>query len=291
MSKYKKSPIGTKEVNSKLVEYLNDIETCINGTILVINHKKNPEKQWAIIIPLIHAIGDSCNSIKILIESGLDPEKMLIPKTRDTIIIARSIIETSLNIIFILAKGEEAAIKARKHYIQKSYRNLDRELKILDQVTKLKWSGEVDLEKNTDLRESLDEFTKENGQVIYEWTQESNKKKLEFIHKKFGPNVSGGIQIPYFFTYPMASELIHGTFFGAMALVGLSEIKERPESVEELENYSRSWITSTLTMILLSLDSLMEAIALELPNKEIKNIFRETVDSYFKEEWIKEIRK
>ena len=36
----------------------------------------------------------------------------------------------------------------------------------------------------------------------------------------------------------------------------------------------------------------METIALELPSNEIKEIFKNVVvDSYFKEEWIKEIRR
>jgi len=44
-------------------------------------------------------------------------------------------------VTFIFAKGEEASKQAEKHWLQRTIRDLDRGIKVGDQIIKLKWTG------------------------------------------------------------------------------------------------------------------------------------------------------
>ena len=93
------------------------------------------EQVWVTIIPLLYSIKDSCDSISFLAERG---------KTRDCFVLARTVFETIVNVCFISAKGDEGAERAKRHAVQKSYRDLQRELNINGQKLTVAWSGQVD---------------------------------------------------------------------------------------------------------------------------------------------------
>ena len=85
----------------------------------------------------MNGILDSCDSLILLSQRP----KGKFPKIRDSFIISRTIIETIINVTFIFAKGEEASKQAEKHWLQRTIRDLDRGIKVGDQIIKLKWTG------------------------------------------------------------------------------------------------------------------------------------------------------
>ena len=80
----------------------------------IVLSKTKPENHF-VLAALLYSINNSCELIAILAVNG---------KARDCFVLARTIYETAVNFCFICAKGKEAAEKARRHALQKSFRDL-----------------------------------------------------------------------------------------------------------------------------------------------------------------------
>lgn len=233
---------------------------------------------WSVLIPLIYAIEDSSESLSLLANKG---------KTRDCFVIARVIFETIVNACFICAQGEEAANKVRRHSLQKSYRDLDRELEINARKLTLHWTGTVDPSQDPELQASIKEFTAKSGREITSWTPESVKEKIEQISQKYGPRVVYGLQFGLFAIYRHASEIVHGTLFGALFILGLTAPKA-PQSQEELAYQQRGQLSMILMMLGLSLSSMILVLSEHIVLGELVDESEALVDSLKAESWAKD---
>lgn len=269
--------LGSLKVNQIMGKYIKNhlfvLRTCFFKILSI------QEERWTIIIPLLYSIVDSCESLLILSQR----KKSKDPKVRDCFVISRTIIETIINIIFILGKGNSAKENARDHWLQKSYRDLNREFKIGDQILRKVWTGEIDLDKNPDLKKAFDKYTVKSGKENTKWTPESITKRLEFIHTKYGSKVSTGLHFSFFHIYRHASEIAHGTFFGGMFALGLTGPKNSNDSEKETILEKRSQLSTILLMVFLSISSLFKVIAKELPNKSLAEMDKNIQSSFFKE--------
>lgn len=90
---------------------------------------------YDVLAPLLYSIKESCDSISFLAKNG---------KVRDCFVLARTIFETSVNFCFISAGGKDVAERAKRHALQKSFRDLSRELEIGNQKLQIHWQGKVD---------------------------------------------------------------------------------------------------------------------------------------------------
>ncbi len=289
MSKNNKSRFDNKYGNLELLEIIESQIININGSVFAIIQKDSKNTSWGVILPLLINVCESCSSIEILIKSGIKETGRPNPKAREVFIITRSILETILNIVFILAKGNETAEKARSHYIQKAYKDLNTEFDILGQVIKQEFSGKVDLEANVDLKNAIEEFTTSKGKSINNWTPENPSEKLEAIHKKYGKDISLSLQFGLFSIYGNASEIIHGTFYGSMFLLGLTEPNKSSPSAENVEKHQRGWISLILFKIANSINSLLTVISIELPNPKIEEIVSLMKKEIKSQEWVKHL--
>lgn len=77
--------------------------------------------RWGVLVPLSYSIQDSCKTISLLAPQG---------KMRDCFVIARMVFETIVNFCFICGEGDEAAARAKAHAMQKTHRDLQREVEI-----------------------------------------------------------------------------------------------------------------------------------------------------------------
>jgi hypothetical protein len=272
--------------NQKLLrKYLKNQVALLSFVHLVILPEKVDEGKWGIIFPLFYAVIDSYDALLTLTQ--LNSKK--VPKLRDCLVISRTIIEIIINIVFVFAKGKSAVKNAYDHYMQKAFRNLDRELQIDDQILKIGLAGEVDLNKNPRLKKALDDFTSKRGREITKWTPETPVEKIEVIHRKYGPRVSKSLQLAFFQIYRLASEIVHGSFFGAMFLLGFSEPGGPPKNETQRKKRIRAHLSLTLMMVYISGNSLLRVLAKELPDKQLGKKIEELSEKFRNEERLKNI--
>ena len=167
------------------------------------------------LIPMLQAIGSSSNTVVALSESsGLH--------TRDCYSIARSVVEASINACYIMAKGEEAANRALRHARQKSFRDLERKSTIGNSVIKLAFSSKPRPESIEGLQEDIDEFTSQTGREKG-WIDLSVDERILEAGKVIGSSIATLLHWSRFAVYRHSSEILHGTLFGAMYFLGLTQ--------------------------------------------------------------------
>ena len=239
--------------------------------------KKRQDPIWLTILPLLYSVTDTNKSILLLAREG---------KLRDTYILSRTAYETILNACFIITEGEEAADRAYKHALQKSWRDLDRELIINDTAVYIRHNNPANPSQNPQLQDAIDEFTTKRGYEVTSWTPESLKARIAKIGAKYGQEVVTGLQFGMLAIYRHASDISHGTLFGAMFAVGLTQPTGLPESPAELVHYQRSHLCMLLTMLGGVIDSLLRILGQELGETEFVKQSQEAVTALLKEPWV-----
>jgi hypothetical protein len=172
------------------------------------------------LIPLLQAIGSSSNTLVVLSgSSGLH--------TRDCYSVARSIVEASVNACYIMAKGEEAANRALRHATQKGFRDLERESRIGDSVIRLAFSSKPNPESIERLQEDIEEFTSRAGREKG-WTDLSVDERIFEAGSVLGGSIPTLLHWSRFAIYRHSSEILHGTLFGALHFLGLTQPGGKP---------------------------------------------------------------
>jgi hypothetical protein len=191
--------------------------------------------------------------------------------------------ETIINACFVAAKGKEAAERAMRHSMQKSYRDLHRVSEINKQKVVLKWDTTVDISKVPEFKAALEEFTGNKGREITSWTPETVEKRLEEIDKRYGQKVSTGLQFGLIAIYRHASEIAHGTFFGAMFILGLTNPMGPPKDIHSIASSMRGNLCMLLQMTGHCVESLIVVLAEELKLPELAQEARELTIELSKE--------
>ena len=199
------------------------------GCIRTRKEKKSIEPNMiSALTPMLQTLGSSSHTLASLSDSpGLH--------TRDCYSIARSIVEAAINICYILAEGSSAAEQAIKHARQKSYRDLQRESKIGDSMIKLAFSGTPDSSSIDGLEEDIDEFTSRGGREKG-WIELSVDDRIALSGKVFGHSVLKSLHIARFAVYRHSSEILHGTLFGSLYFLGVTE----PSHPTSIDGFSES---------------------------------------------------
>lgn len=141
------------------------------------------------------------------------------------------------------------ADRAMTHALQKSYRDLSRDMKVGSMNISLRWQGEVDIENIPELREALDEFSTKAGSEVRQWTPENIETRLAAIASRYSTYVSTNLQFATFGIYRHSSEVLHGTLFGAMFSIGLLPFVGSPKSKEEVATYMRQNLNMVLILL------------------------------------------
>ncbi len=172
------------------------------------------------------------NSIMTLIALSNPPSL----KSKDGLSVARSVVESSINICYILAGGSSIAERAIRHANQKMVRDLQREAKIRDFVMRLSFEPAPDLSDIDGLDEMIDEFTSNKGREKG-WTDLSVDDRIAFVGEEFGSFVMGLLGIARFTIYRHSSEILHGTYFGALYSFGQTQPRAAKETMS-IESFS-----------------------------------------------------
>jgi hypothetical protein len=209
-----------------------------------------PTTVASVLAPMVQAAGSSSNTLILLSEaSGLH--------TRDCFSIARSMIEVAVNICFIIAEGEPAAARAERHARQKSYRDLKRESVVGDSIIRLVYGGASDPSLIEGMQEDLDEFTARSGGEKSS-IDLSVDDRIARIGEHLGSPVVMLLHWARFAVYRHASEILHGTLFGALFFFGQTT-PNRPESLREFTESVAQQHMMILFACLLALSAVVQS--------------------------------
>jgi len=269
------SEFGSLETLHRLWSFFRNQAMLLEEVQSLVTGRRDPI--WLTVSALLHAATDTNKSIALLARE----EKM-----RDTYVLARTSYETMLNACFMMAEGEEAADRAYKHVLQKSWRDLDRELVINDTAIYIRHSAQIDPRENPNLQDAIDEFTSKRGREITSWTPQSLKDRIERVARKYGKDASTGLQFGLLAIYRHSSDISHGTLFGSMFAVGMTQPGGPPKSPSELIQYQRSNLCMLLTMLGGVIDSLLRILGKELDRDDFVDRSKRAVADLRQEPWV-----
>lgn len=179
-------------------------------------------------------------------------------QTRDCFSIARSIIEISVNICYIIAEGSDAAERALRHARQKSYKDLERESKIGGTVIRLAYSGIPDPLSLEKLQEDILEFTTRTGKEKG-WVDSSIDERIKIAGQKLGGSILTSLHFARFMIYRHSSEVLHGTLFSALHFFGMTLPTNQPRTQDEMAESIGQHLMLILHATILVLSSIVEA--------------------------------
>jgi len=211
-----------------------------------------PKSARSILPLMIQGAGSSCHTILCL---SSQPDLPI----RDCFPIARSIIETIINVCFILARGEEAAKRMERHALQKTCRDLDRSSAIKGTAIHLRHNGSVDPGDIPGLADALAEFSTSKGGERRSWTEDNLEYRLGEIATKFGSRIATPLHAAQFSIYRHSSEILHGTYFGCIYFFGATQ-----PGFERSSDHARYAISNHAMLILfnlvMSVDALVQTV-------------------------------
>ena len=216
------------------------------------------DERWQVIKPLIYSVIDSLKTVTLLTRYR---------RLRDLYVISRVIVETSINACFVFAKGEEAVKKAKQHAVQKTYSDLDREVTIGGNKLHLNHNGKIPSDFLDEAKDAIDNYTSKKGREITSWTPESIIERIEIVQSKYGEGSSIDLIFAFFSIYRHASEIAHGTYFGALFSIGLTQ-PNQISSEKDLENFMNRNFQMLLMMLYATTDGLINVLAIEYPELE-----------------------
>lgn len=225
--------------------------------LVTINTKSSP---FYVIQPVIQNVMSEVDSLRLLALHGM---------VQGVYVLSRTIIETIINVLFIMSAEQDLEEKAIKHSIQKSYRDWSRYISLEALPLELGPVIEFDLDDFHELDKpirdfiegAVEEYTTNKGKEERKWTPESIDKKIEVISNNFGAVIGEGLQFSSFMIYRHASEIIHGTLFGAVYCLGLTTPGRSPRSKEEIIIYKSHLISTNLEVIGVTLFHFISCIA------------------------------
>jgi hypothetical protein len=207
-----------------------------------------------VILTMMHMVGISGHSVlKLTDEIGL--------QVKDAYPIARGIIEGSVNISFIMARGAEVAERADRHAQVQAYRDLKREWDSGGWQMSVGYSAAPPPEEIARLDAMALEFRTPKGREK-DWISETLKQRLEAIGAVFPSTAMISLNASAFNIYRHASEVIHGSYYSAVYFWGLtSPGGAAPRSEHDLKLTLLDHQFSVLMSVIFAYAGLVECFA------------------------------
>lgn len=204
-------------------------------------------KETSVLISLILSLGSSVETIKSISELSS-------MRYKDALPISRSVIECCINVSYILSVGSEATENAIDHAITKGYRKLDASAGTGKHKISVKSSKQVEVDET--LNEKLIKFSTKKG---YQkgWTELSVPKRIAKIEGAFGHKHASTLNGAYLMTYSDASEVVHGSYFGALLSSGMQPFGKPPKELSEFTLAQERNMESSLLSSFLALHGML----------------------------------
>lgn len=231
---------GSKELNEVLRTYLFAQTSILKNVVKKrINNKSDKIKVL---------LASSCNTATAICLLGNENEYFY----NEMIILSRGYIEKLINYCYLTVCDEKEYQNYIKHSIQKSYRKLDRSIKVGNHKISVSYSGKEAI-KTDRILEALNEFTSQHGKEITHWTKMSIEERLNVISEKTKINI-GIFMLNTLSIYEDASESLHGTLYGA----SFHTWKYQP-NIKSLEDINKNTFKNS-SLLFLQLGSMINEI-------------------------------
>lgn len=202
-------------------------------------------------IKILASIRSSTSTVLLL---ASQPTKEMYGK--DTLPIARSIIEGSINTAYIMASGREVALRAIEHSVFKGFKNTDQCYGKGDLKFNIKKIPEITPSK--ELLRLIDQFTSKKGRAK-NWTDHSVPERIAIIENSFKTSVAAALLTAYSTIYTSASEVVHGSVTGAEIGNGTIAFSNYPRTDMDHENVQRAHVQGSLLSCFISIQGVLEA--------------------------------
>jgi Family of unknown function (DUF5677) len=167
-----------------------------------------------VIKALMHMIGISAHSLlKLTDEVGLG--------AKDGYPLARAIIEGAVNIAYLMANDPEVSRKAQRHAEVRAFRDLSRQEVIGGWTINAGYRGLIPSDEVKRLEAMAAEFTTTKGREK-DWTDLSVRQRLDAAALVFKSTALLSLNVSVFNIYRHASEVMHGSYYGALMIWGLT---------------------------------------------------------------------
>jgi len=134
---------------------------------------------------------------------------------RDCAVAARTIFETLVNVLYIMASDESVAQRMVDHANTKMARDLDRTIEAGSVSYTMQHSLKDIILDDPGFKEIWNKFSDSENREKRDWTTKSIQKRLRIIEEAFGKKVTHSLVFP-FENYRFASEVIHGTIYSVL---------------------------------------------------------------------------
>ncbi len=236
---------------------------------------RSKNRRDTLLFPLLDGASESVNTLEGLVRQLA---------IRDAYVIARVIFETVVNATYILTDDGALAQRARSHAAQKALRDLERTIELAgEEVFKLRWSGADAVLGDSANQALLQEFTSKSGREITSWTPENVLQRVERIDQTFGRRKTEGLAWGLLL-YRHASEIAHGTLYGALFSWGAAQPQGAPQSTKDLKVFRHDQGRLILMLIGFSLASAVEICADVLSLSDIAKDAADAQRSFSKRE-------
>jgi hypothetical protein len=183
------------------------------------------------------------------------------PQVRDCYSITRSVVESCINIAFIMAIGHNAAERADRHAMQKGYRDINRVSSAGGSKIELRLNTTLSKEIEAELSAMAAEFATSKGHEDRSWTKESTIQRLDAIATRFKKETVILLHTALVNIYRHSSEVIHGTYFAAVHFFGMITLgRGAPKSAEQLLHRVAEHQITVLVSCVFALGGLLECL-------------------------------
>jgi hypothetical protein len=266
-----KPKIGTKEHLRYYQELLLQHTFLLNKWYETLTDSKDSQK--VIFSLLVWPILESCQSILILSENK---------KLRDSLALSRMVLDLALNLGYFSVHGKQAIDKALKHAHQKSYRDLHRNLELDDIKIFIGLNNLDKVEMPSKLEKAIEEYTTTKGNEERSWTGDKKDnvfRKIKQIRQKHGKSIGMAMAMGTFEIYRHSSEILHGSIFGSMYAMGITELRQNwPKSVVDREKHAYTELSLLLNVLCLLCNASLRIIFKHYPDEQMEKEASELSD-------------
>lgn len=168
---------------------------------------------YSVIGPMVHMAAISGLSLLKLTED-------INLNVKDAFPVARSVVESIVNVCYLMAEEKEAE-RALRHAEFRSLRDLRRSWQTGPISMSVAWQGEISAASKARLGELSKEFISRKGREL-SWTDRTLRQRLDAAFLKFDQKSLMSLSGSAFNIYGAASEVVHGSYFSAIHFLGLT---------------------------------------------------------------------
>ncbi len=191
---------------------------------------------------------------------------------RDCAVAARTIFETLVNVLYIMASDESVAQRMVDHANMKMARDLDRTIEAGSARYAVQHALKDSILDDLGFKEIWNKFSDSENREIRDWSKKNIHKRLQVIENAFGTKLTQSLVFPLA-NYRFASEVIHGTVYSILVSRNIVLTNQTLPLGERVQN-----VESSILSLLLGQGAAIGHAAKALAKGENADAIRNRID-------------